>query len=169
MSICGRLLTEPPIVTRVFQELSNGMLGYFRSMTIAAVPFPFPFAQVINYTLYGFFLFCPFIVMRIVEDLKSSGYLSFGQMWPCLVLNFLTCAGYAALNEIATELEDPFGDDLNDYPITVQQWAILWAMEDCYFAALPKGNDEDWSECRSAFLAEMSEAATISGRSYMQS
>jgi len=143
-SIQKKLLTDPPIITRVYQELSNGMLSYFRAMQIEAVPFPFPFAQVINYTMYGFFLFCPSIVMEIL-DVPKDVDLGFAEIWPSLVLNFCACAGYAALNEISIELEDPFGDDANDYPITVQQWAIVWAIEDCYFArtpsdfALPKG------------------------------
>lgn len=141
LSISGLLLTEPPILTRVYQELSNGMLSYFRAMQIEAVPFPFPFAQVINYTLYGFFLFCPFIVMEIVNGLGSRGYMRPDQMWPAVVLNFCACSAVAALNEISIELEDPFGDDMNDYPIAAQQWTVNWAIEDLYFSAVPVDYD----------------------------
>eukprot|EP00971_Amphidinium_carterae_P078711 1557163-Amphidinium_carterae.1 len=48
-SLSGKMLIEAPILTRVYHELSNGMLAFFRAMQIEAVPFPFPFAQVINY------------------------------------------------------------------------------------------------------------------------
>eukprot|EP00928_Gymnodinium_smaydae_P001053 TRINITY_DN10391_c0_g1_i1.p1 TRINITY_DN10391_c0_g1~~TRINITY_DN10391_c0_g1_i1.p1 ORF type:complete len:645 (+),score=142.51 TRINITY_DN10391_c0_g1_i1:484-2418(+) len=140
LSMAEILLSEPPLVTRVYQEFSNGMLAYFKAMQIQAVPFPFPFAQVINYTLYGFFFFCPFIVIQIVESrsLGIAGGVA-DQIWPALLLNFMACTGYAALNEISIELEDPFGDDQNDFPIAVQQWAAIGAIEDAFFAvSIPK-------------------------------
>lgn len=137
LSMTQTLLIEPPILTRIYQELSNGMLSYFRAMQIEAVPFPFPFAQVINYTLYGFFWLCPFIVMEILSLPVQADDVQPRAIWPSLLLNFCACVGYAALNEISIELEDPFGEDDNDYPIAVQQWAIVWAMEDCYFAKVP--------------------------------
>jgi len=138
-SLSGKMLIEAPILTRVYHELSNGMLAFFRAMQIEAVPFPFPFAQVINYALYLFYILCPFIVREIVEDVTSRpGYLGIDLLWPALVLNFFATASFSALNEIAIELEDPFGDDANDYPITVQQWAVIWAMEESYFSSLPK-------------------------------
>jgi len=137
LSITRKVLIEPPILSRVYQELSNGTLSYFRAMQIECVPFPFPFAQVVNYTLHGYFFFCPFIVMDILQALRSPGPISLEQMWPALLLNFFAVAGYAALNEIAIELEDPFGDDDNEYPVAIQQWAITWAIEDSYFAPVP--------------------------------
>mmetsp|Transcript_43567 Transcript_43567/g.79338 ORF Transcript_43567/g.79338 Transcript_43567/m.79338 type:complete len:545 (-) Transcript_43567:34-1668(-) len=138
-SLSGKMLIEAPILTRVYHELSNGMLAFFRAMQIEAVPFPFPFAQVINYALYLFYILCPFIVREIVEDvIDRPGYLGMDVLWPALVLNFFATASFSALNEIAIELEDPFGDDANDYPITVQQWAVIWAMEESYFSSLPK-------------------------------
>lgn len=156
ISITKQILTEPPILSRVYQELSYGALSYFRAMQIECVPFPFPFAQVINYCLYGFFFFCPFIVMQIIRDFEEPGPIRVQEMWPALVLNFFACVGYAALNEIAIELEDPFGDDNNDYPVAIQQWAITWTLEDSYFAPVPfdyksSSNASMWSMGSSAY------------------
>ena len=35
----------PPILSRVYQELSNAMLGFNSAMKVATTPFPFPYAQ----------------------------------------------------------------------------------------------------------------------------
>ena len=37
---------EGPIVSRIYQELSDGMLGYNHARKFTEVPFPFPYAQV---------------------------------------------------------------------------------------------------------------------------
>merc|ERR1712083_333725 len=130
-SVQGRLQVAAPIVSRVYQELSNGMLAFFLAKyKISMVPFPFPFAQVLSYALYAFYLFCPFIVLEIMQgedraDLEQVGIP--------LLLNFAACMGYASVNEIAIELEEPFGFDANDYPVHSQQNMIVRAMEDAYF------------------------------------
>lgn len=36
------------------------------------------------------------------------------------------------------ELEDPFGDDDNDYPVNLQQWQVVCDLEDCFFMRLPQ-------------------------------
>merc|ERR1719230_1083269 len=54
-----------------------------------------------------------------------------------ILLNFAACTGYAAVNEIAVELEMPFGFDANDYPVHGQQNIVVQTMEDVYFASAP--------------------------------
>eukprot|EP00443_Scrippsiella_acuminata_P043297 CAMPEP_0115194898 /NCGR_PEP_ID=MMETSP0270-20121206/14305_1 /TAXON_ID=71861 /ORGANISM="Scrippsiella trochoidea, Strain CCMP3099" /LENGTH=604 /DNA_ID=CAMNT_0002608209 /DNA_START=145 /DNA_END=1959 /DNA_ORIENTATION=- len=134
-AIAGRLLIAPPILSRVYQELSNGMLHYFMAMKIVLVPFPFPFAQFLQYALILFIVFCPFAVLPSLEE----PWQGLEKTWPALLMNFLACAGFVALNEIAVELEEPFGDDGNDYPLHQEQWNIVWAIEDCYFCDTPRG------------------------------
>ena len=43
-----KLMTPPPVLSRVYQELSNGMLGFNQSLKLADVPFPFIFAQILE-------------------------------------------------------------------------------------------------------------------------
>lgn len=136
-AITGKLLIAPPILSRVYQELSIGMLASFMAkMKIAVVPFPFPFAQVVSYALYMFYFLCPFIALEIMSG-KSGEQNRMDQSGVPLLLNFAACAGYAALNEIAIELEEPFGFDVNDYPVHCQQNLIVRAMEDIYFCRAP--------------------------------
>jgi len=132
----GKLLIGPPIASRVYQELSNGMLAFSMvKIKIATVPFPFPFAQVLSYALYAFYVLCPFIVLEIMDRGDPS---VFQQIGIPLLMNFTTCTGYGAVNEIAIELEEPFGFDANDYPVHCQQTMIVRAMEDTYFASAPR-------------------------------
>merc|ERR1712151_568000 len=131
----------PPILSRVYQELSNGMLAFFMAMKICLVPFPFPFAQFLQYALVAFYLFCPFAVLVSLEEPIPGLDVT----WLSLPMNFLACAGFVSLNEIAVELEEPFGEDDNDYPVHQQQWNIVWALEDCYFTNTP--NDFTVDNC----------------------
>lgn len=132
-SISGRLLIAPPILSRVYQELSMGMLAFFMAMKISMVPFPFPFAQFLQYALCAFLLFCPLAILVSIQNVTG-----FDSTLLLIPMNFLACAGFVALNEIAVELEDPFGEDDNDYPVHRQQWNLVWALEDCYFTVTPR-------------------------------
>jgi len=39
----GGVSVPPPILSRVYQELSNAMLGYNNALKVATTPFPFPY------------------------------------------------------------------------------------------------------------------------------
>lgn len=52
----------PPIVTRVFQEISKGMLGFAQAHKVAMVPFPFPFAQMVTTLLAMLYIAFPFFI-----------------------------------------------------------------------------------------------------------
>jgi len=96
----------PPILSRFYQEVSNGMLAYGQAYTITSVPFPFPFAQILVALLTVFCALCPFMVVHMTD----------GRMWPT-GLSFLAVLSYYAVNYISLELEQPFGLDTNDLPI----------------------------------------------------
>ena len=62
-----------PIQSRMYQELSNGMLGFSNCLKIADVPFPLPYAQLLGLLLIGFSCFIP--VIRLL--LKIMFYFSY--------------------------------------------------------------------------------------------
>ena len=45
---------------RMYQELSNGMLGFYNCLKIADVPFPLPYAQLLGLLLIAFSCLIPF-------------------------------------------------------------------------------------------------------------
>ncbi|KAF4656471.1 Zinc finger, RAN-binding domain containing 2 [Perkinsus olseni] len=116
----GLLLIPPPILSRCYQEVSNGMLGYNQAFKVSLVPFPFPFAQMLALLLVVFLLILPMMVLRMTQSAVLSPILSFF----CLL-------GYWGLNEIAVELENPFGDDDNDLPLKHVHTAFVKGIRDC--------------------------------------
>lgn len=98
--------TPPPIVTRVLQELSSGMLGYNQAFKVAMTPFPFPFAQMVSILLLLLDVTLPFGVDNFTQNIVLTPLLSF----------FLPLC-YHGLNNTSVELEEPFGTDLNDVDI----------------------------------------------------
>lgn len=93
----------PPIQTRVYQELSNGMLGFVNALKIADVPFPFPYAQLLNIMLFFYSLFIPLYVSLFTKSMFVSP-----------VVTFLLFQGVWCVNAVAKDLENPFGTDTND-------------------------------------------------------
>jgi len=105
-ALANQLKTPAPIQSRMYQELSNGMLIYSQCLKVADVPFPFPFAQMMAIALCVYIILTP-IFMAIFTDSIIGGPLVSG----------LAVAGLWGLNSTAIELENPFGSDDNDIHI----------------------------------------------------
>jgi len=93
----------PPIQSRMYQELSSGMLAYNQSMKLADVPFPFPYAQMLTIILVAYICFIPVYVVIFTQSMIVGPMIS-----------FTLCLTIWGLNETAKELENPFGPDHND-------------------------------------------------------
>jgi predicted membrane chloride channel (bestrophin family) len=102
----GGLNMPPPIVSRIYQELSNGALGFHQAQKIAFVPFPFPYAQLLAIMKAYFVLTVPLAVSCFTDE-----------AWFAVVMSACSCLLFVSLNEVAIELEDPFGNDANDLPL----------------------------------------------------
>jgi len=99
----GVLNIAPPILARAFQELADGMVKFHDCMKISLVPFPFPYAQT---TL--FLLICHWVITPVmVCTWTAQPILAF-------LFSLLVVLIFWGLYAIATELENPFGDDPND-------------------------------------------------------
>lgn len=97
------VIIAPPIQSRMYQELSNGMLGFNNSLKIADVPFPFPYAQLLTWIMILFSCLIPFYVVVFTRSMIMSP-----------IAAFIAFAGMWCINEVAIELENPFGADDND-------------------------------------------------------
>lgn len=99
----GVLNVAPPILSRTFQTLANGMIAFHDSTKIADTPFPFPYAQTCDFLLVLHWLISPFVFSQF----------SLSPLWAtcfCFVQVFV----FWALNLTAVEIENPFGTDAND-------------------------------------------------------
>lgn len=99
----GGIKAPPPIVSRVFQELSNGVLAYNNACKLKEVPVPFALVHFNALLLMFFVLTSPLVVSCFTGHPIMS-----------IVTSCLITSGFASLWLVANELEDPFGYDAND-------------------------------------------------------
>merc|ERR550537_999437 len=97
------VIAQAPIQSRIYQELSYGMLGWNQARKIADIPFPFPYAQLLTLMLVGFLCFTPFYVALFTTNVVVGP-----------IVAYMLAVGYWGLNETAKELENPLGSDAND-------------------------------------------------------
>mmetsp|Transcript_42352 Transcript_42352/g.111539 ORF Transcript_42352/g.111539 Transcript_42352/m.111539 type:complete len:644 (+) Transcript_42352:63-1994(+) len=103
----GRLMTHAAVLSRVFQELSDGMLGYNQACKIAFIPFPFPFAQLMTLVITLWVLICPIVVDVFCRSWLVTPFVS-----------VLVAFSYVGMNHIAIDLEMPFGLGINHLPLS---------------------------------------------------
>lgn len=93
----------PPLLTRTFQNLANGLVAFHSAYRVAEIPFPWPYAQATEILLGVHWLLLPIVMAASVKEPTWAAMLAF---FVALTLTTLNC--------IATEMEDPFGTDPND-------------------------------------------------------
>jgi len=96
----------PPIITRVFQELSRGRVGLEQVQTIIDVRFPFPYAQMMAFALVANTFILPVLCAEVID---SAGW--------CFGITVVSVTALWGVNYTAAELENPFEDDYNDLPL----------------------------------------------------
>merc|ERR1712167_185322 len=101
---------DPPILSRVFQELSNGMIDSCNAKRISRYPFPFPYAQMISMMLLCHFAATMFVGAVCLSDVGTSFFYA-----------FCSTTSVWSINYIAIEIEGPFGLDANDLPLQSMQ------------------------------------------------
>ncbi|KAG2439074.1 hypothetical protein HYH02_006601 [Chlamydomonas schloesseri] len=102
----GGLQTLAPLVSRLGGIAEEGMAAYGHCTKLATTQFPFPWAQVVMAFLAILGSLLPFVVTSFVD-----------QLWMGVTMAFVVVLTYWSLNEVATEMEDPFGFDPNDLPL----------------------------------------------------
>jgi hypothetical protein len=109
--LAGSTGTVPgAILSRLYQFLSDGVVGYNQARKVAYVPFPFPHAQItVVFSLAIIFIF-PLLYFAYVTSL----------VFGC-ILNFFTVLCFLGVHEVARELENPFQNVPNDIPLTTFQ------------------------------------------------
>eukprot|EP00451_Oxyrrhis_marina_P019134 CAMPEP_0204342208 /NCGR_PEP_ID=MMETSP0469-20131031/23963_1 /ASSEMBLY_ACC=CAM_ASM_000384 /TAXON_ID=2969 /ORGANISM="Oxyrrhis marina" /LENGTH=501 /DNA_ID=CAMNT_0051327073 /DNA_START=54 /DNA_END=1559 /DNA_ORIENTATION=- len=115
----GHLKTPEPILSRCFQELGIGMRGYYQSRKIAQIPFPYPFAQMLAMTLVGSTVLTPVAMDMFTQDVTFT-----------VILTFVVTLGFWGLNQLAVELEDPYGGEANDLPLASVHNEFVQLIED---------------------------------------
>lgn len=102
----GVITIAPPILSRTFQELSQGIVGINEAFNIAEFPFPFPYAQMVDSLLLLQGILTPLALGMSMTEAYFAG-----------LATFFIVFGYRCINFIGMEIEQPFGDDANDLPM----------------------------------------------------
>jgi len=100
----------PPILSRVYNQLGNGIVKVTAARKIARYPPPFPLTQMISIML---FFHCFMTALLCASAVKNV-------IW-AWALTFVVIMSYMSINYIATELEMPYGTDANDLPLIDMQ------------------------------------------------
>lgn len=82
------------------------MVEFNQLLQIMSIPFPFPYAQVTAVLIWVYMLFTPFVMILWTNNSMCAG-----------IFTFISIVCIMSINLIATELENPFGDDTNDLPV----------------------------------------------------
>lgn len=102
----GGIAALPPVYARMFQQMSEAMLAFSEAMKIVETPIPFPYTQMNAMVLYAFGVTWPVMCAVMVPQIAYAALLAFLVVLACF-----------SIDAIATELQDPFGNDDNDLPL----------------------------------------------------
>lgn len=122
---------ESPIVSFLYQFLSEGMNGYNQARKVAYVPFPFPHFQLTKFLL---------VIVSGVMPVLMLAYVH--QIMVAAILNTVTVGCFFGLWIVARVLEDPFRNEPNDIPLNNFQAQFNEALL-CMFAGY---HPESWWE-----------------------
>lgn len=100
----------PPILSRFFQEMANGMIAFHEAIQISSVPFPFPYAQACSVLLTIHWFLVPWVALHWTLSWWVAGLFTFIQVFILW-----------SLNSIAVQIENPFGADANDLDLIGMQ------------------------------------------------
>lgn len=102
--------TPPPLLVRSASSLVGGMIHFQICAKTVTLPFPFPYTQVTLYLLLCHWVITPFILATMTHSIYMAG-----------LFTFLVVFIFWALFDIAAELQNPFGDDVNDLDVLTAQ------------------------------------------------
>lgn len=106
----GTIKIAPPILSRAFQELSRGLVNLNNVRKIKKIPFPYPYAQILQVMLMAYWTVTPFLAAHLCRNIYVACCLS-----------FCTSTAFWSLIYIANEIDNPFGDDANDFNLEEMQ------------------------------------------------
>jgi len=102
----GGICAPPPIVSRIFQEISNGLLAYNNATKMKEVPVPFEYVQLNAYLLNTMAILAPIAISAFTASFVLA-----------VIATFVVVGSFYAIFIVANDMEDPFGNQLNDMPM----------------------------------------------------
>jgi predicted membrane chloride channel (bestrophin family) len=95
---------DPWQYTRLFAGLDSFMAGYHGMRKFMTTPFPFPLVQMARTFMFIYIYTLPFAILNLADNVWVHG-----------TIVFLVTYGFVGLETVSIELDDPFGEDDNDF------------------------------------------------------
>jgi len=99
----GILKAPAPLLTRVYQELGNGVIKFHEANKFNVAPYPFPYTAVADMLMLVHWMLTPFMVSLWTKGAISSFFFTFMQIFTLW-----------SLKSIAGQLDNPYGTDITD-------------------------------------------------------
>lgn len=99
----GIINVAPPILTRIFQNLSCALGAFFSATRMREVRYPFAYAQTTDMLILVHLILTPVCMINFTGNPEWASLYSF-----CIAIMLVS------LNNIAAEIENPFGAGSND-------------------------------------------------------
>merc|ERR1711871_1387726 len=126
-------------------------------MGVADVPFPFPYAQLLTYVLVIYSCFMPIYITAFTKS-----------YWAQAILTFLLFQGIWGVNEVAKELENPFGPDTNDISLPDFHARFIDVLEEIHVGheAIETGerNQRELEEIRKSTVFTATSSGALQGQ-----
>eukprot|EP00928_Gymnodinium_smaydae_P087800 TRINITY_DN71_c0_g3_i1.p1 TRINITY_DN71_c0_g3~~TRINITY_DN71_c0_g3_i1.p1 ORF type:complete len:553 (-),score=28.00 TRINITY_DN71_c0_g3_i1:180-1796(-) len=106
----GIIDVAPPILSRVFQEFSHGIVNLNQIRQLKEIPFPFPYSQTLTYLLVIHWIATPVLASQFMSSATCAA-----------IVSFVVISAYWSPLYIALEIDQPFGADANDLPVKMLQ------------------------------------------------
>jgi len=116
-----------PIVSRPYQELSQGLLGFSQACKMADFPFPSPFAQLLEWLLVAYTFFIPLFATVFTGSVALAPFLA-----------FLATLTFWTLTSISRVLENPFADGPNQLPVIDMHERFVDMLRSVYHTRRPE-------------------------------
>jgi len=109
----GVVTAPAPITSRVFNELSNGVVRAQAARKIKNIQFPFHYAQMLSTMLVVYSCGVPVMCAYIMST-----------YWGAAGSTFINVFVLWCVNYLAVEIEQPFGERPNDLPVAAEMKAM---------------------------------------------
>lgn len=97
----GGISHDAPIVSRIYQVISDGNMHFYAALKVSDTPFPFPYAQLNGIICAVNFALWPVVVADKTANIYLAAAVSF--CYTCL---------YFSMHDVARDLEEPFSSEL---------------------------------------------------------
>lgn len=136
----GGIREDAPIVSRIYQVLSDGMNGFEQALKVRNTPFPFPYAQSSAILLHLNAIGLPILMANWI-----------GEAWLAGLTTYLVNFSLYLLHEVSREVEEPYRFDPNDLPLAHLHHCFNSRLVTAFLSSLLPEGGGGGDGCTSAF------------------